>query len=254
MGETGGDVREILNAEGVDTGESSPALPEALTPQGAPPGQDKAKLIFGKFKDIKEAEKGYKSAEQKLTETSQRQKKLDAILNNPELKKWAATNPELKKALTEAGYSLAEIEAAEEREKAKKEGNTDWSGDENDVNYRMMLFERKFELREQKAGIEQELKRPMKPEEWEETKEMMKTVNPTMDARLAWKLTKAYENMLKDRESQAVAKARGPSKNGTRPPPNLLPSGMESNVQKRPSKMNAHERDNFLRDIVRETT
>src|SRR5688572_8929950 len=124
--DTGGtdDVRELLDESDVDTGAQPPALPESLAPSSqssTQPGQ--TKLIAGKFKDVPSIEKAYKEAEQKITSTSERQKKLDAILNNPELKKWAATNPEMKKALTEAGYSLAEIEQAQDRQEQEKQGN-----------------------------------------------------------------------------------------------------------------------------------
>lgn len=251
--DTGGnaDVREILSSEGVDTGAESPTLPEGLTPQARTTTQDgQGKLIFGKFKDMAAAEKAYKESQQKITATSERQKKLDALLNNPNFKKQAATDPTMRQALTELGYSVAEIEAAEEKQAAERSGNTDWDGNEQNVEYRMMLFERKYELREQKAGIEAEIKRSLKDEEWAEVKETMKTVNPNMDARLAWKLTKAYENLLKDREAKAIAAARGPARGGTRPPPALLPTGEKSDLSKRPSKMTAQEKGDYIRGIV----
>lgn len=253
--DTGGtsNVRELLNSEGVDTGLEPSTLPEGLAPSQRAPTQDgtQPKLIAGKFKDVPAAEKGYKEAEGKITKLSERQKKLDAILNNPELKKWAATNPEMKKALLEAGYSLAEIEEAQERETEEGKGNTEWNGDTNNVEYRMMLFERKYELREQKAGIESELKRAMKPEEWEETKKVMQTVNPNMDARLAWRMTESFLSLMKDREKKAVEAARGPRRQGDRPPPALLPTGEKSDLQKRPSKMSAQEKSDFIRGIAR---
>lgn len=248
------DVREILGSEGVDTGLQPPALPEGLTPQGqtttqtAQPG---AKLIFGKFKDMTAAEKAYKESQQKITATSERQKKLDAYFNNPETRKRAATDPLLKQALTEAGYSVAEIEQAEEQKQQDQQGNTEWNGDTNDVRYEWSVFKRTFELREQKSGIEAEIKRPLKPEEWAEVKETLKTVNPNMDARLAWKLTKSYESMLKEREKKAVDAARGPSRQGIRPPPQLLPTGEKSDLTKRPSKMGAQEKSDFIKGIVR---
>lgn len=253
--DTGGnnEVREILNAEGVDTGSEPSALPESLTPSSTSTtqGRDGAnKLIFGKFKDMTAAEKAYKESQQKITTTSERQKKLDAILNNPELKKWAATNPEIKQALTEAGYSIAEIEQAQADARADKEGNTAWDGDENNPLYRVQLLERKLELREQKSGIEAEIKRPLTPEEWAETKEKMKLINPNMDARYAWRLTDAFQKMIQEREKKAVEAARGPSRNGQRPPPALLPTGEKADTSKRVSKMNAFEKDQYLRGLV----
>lgn len=247
------DVREILGSEGVDTGLQPPALPEGLTPQGQTTTQTQpgAKLIFGKFKDMAAAEKAYKESQQKITATSEQKKKLDAYFNNPETRKRAATDPLLKQALTEAGYSVAEIEQAEEDKQAKAEGNTDWDGNQNSADYRMAVFERKYEIRDQKAGIEAELKRPLKPEEWQQTKDMMKAVNPRMDARLAWKLTDAYTELLKERESKAVAAARGTSRQTNRPPPQLLPTGEKSDLTKRPSKMGAQEKSDFIKGIVR---
>jgi hypothetical protein len=247
-------VRETLNAEGVDTGEQSPALPEGLTPQTQSTTQNQpgAKLIFGKFKDMAAAEKAYKESQQKITATSERQKKLDAILNKPEFKKHAATDPAMKQALTELGYSLAEIEQAEDAKKQDADGNVEWDGNTNSADYRMMLFERKYELREQKAGIEAEIKRPLKPEEWQQVKDMIRTTgNPQFDARLAWKLTPAYETLLKEREKKAVDAARGPQNRGTRPPPQLLPTGEKSDLTKRPSKMTANEKRDFIGGIVR---
>ncbi len=256
-----GSVRDILNdsgvgpeSEGANGAGSPPALPQSLSPGGRAGAPQEGKLIFGKYKSIEEAEKGHKALNATYTQETQKRKALEALLQNKSLKTLAASDPQIKDALTKAGYTLAEEEEKAEEQEAKLQGDV-WNGDENDPRYQVRMIRRELDLRDQKQELEAELKRRLKPEEIAEIKEVMKTVSPTMALGMAWKLTPSFEKAMKERQDKELAKARGPERSGTRPPPFLGPQGQNgANAAKRPSQMSAMEKRNALLETVRKNS
>lgn len=256
------DFRDTLSSELGDTGASgAPApLPPALSPggvHGAPQGGQP--LVFGKYKDMGEAEKGFKSLNGELTKhsqsSSQRDKILKQMLGNQALRTLATSDPQLKDALTQAGYALAEVEEKQEQAQDAATGQKPWDGNTNSAEYRVAVLERKLELRDQRMELERELKRSLKADELSEIKEVMKTVSPNMPMSLAWKLTKAFEAEVKANHDKELAKVRGPQKpQGNRPPPLLLPTGQKNpDVKKRPSQQSAAEKREAMLETARRT-
>jgi len=204
-------------------------------------------LFAGKYKSLEEFEKGHKESERLRTQDSMKRAALEKLLGRDDLKKLAASDPEIKDALTKAGYTLAEQAQAE----AKVQGD-EWDGNEDDPRYQVQQIRHELRLRDQRSEVESTLGRRFAADEWKEIVKTMKDISPHMPVAQAWKLTGAYEKAVKEQHEKEMAKLRGPAKgNPNRPPPALLPNSQKGgDVQKRPGLMSGADKRNMILDIV----
>ena len=153
------DVESLLTTD-AGSDQDTQQLQEGSNQQSTPEGQ--AKLYGGKYKTLQDYDKAHKSQQSAYTQAQQKLKTLDGILKNPELLAAAKANPQLRAALAQAGYSQVEEEAQQEEQRQGA-----WDGNENTVEFLRMEQDLRWQIRDEKASLEFQLKRPLSPPEWE---------------------------------------------------------------------------------------
>lgn len=223
-------------------------LPTNLQPSGQH-GQSQngaQQQIFGKFKTMQDAEKGYKSSVSEMDKAKSRSRQLEGIVSNPRLMKMAQSDPELREALAKAGF--AQVEAAQEEEPNDVPANVDeYLNSPEGIRAEMRAWR---ELDRELSGFQKQLGRDLTVNEHAEVMNHI-ALAPHLTMSQAYKLTSAYEATLKAREDKIRNEAGAKSRvNRPRPPAGLQPGAPQGSGKKSVGQMNSGEREQFIQDLM----
>lgn len=213
-------------------------------PQGQPNQSEAQKqLLAGKFKSPQELEKAYQNLNRMAGQKGSKLSQLEALIQNPRFQQMAAQDPDIAQALAKAGYDLRKQEAQEDNQ------GEEWNGDERDPRFQIALIDAKNELRWNLFQFGQERGKQLSQKEEHAIRQVL-AASPRLSIKQAWKLTDFYEQELKAKEDERMAKyqAKG-GPNRPRPNPTLLP-GQKLDLKKPVTEMNDAERKAYLADVI----
>ncbi len=225
-------------------------LPSNLQPSGQhgqQNSQGQSQPIFGKFKSMQDAEKGYRSSVSEMDKAKSRAKQLEGIVTNPRLMKMAQSDPELREALAKAGYAQFQAEADEEPERVDPQNVEEYLNSPEGIRE---YFQTVRAMDREQAVFEKSIGRALSEREHADVMSHIRLAGHLTYAQ-AFKLTPAYEATIKAREDKIRGEAGLKGRvNRPRPPSGLQPGAPQGNGKKAVGQMNRAELDQFIMDQV----
>ena len=229
------------SAEGQSSADSQ-SLPSALQPSSHGDSQQQ-RLFGGKYQKIEDFEKAHKSLRGEFDKRSTKLNSLESILNNPQFRQIASSDPQMRDALAKAGYNLA---AEEEAQAAEDSGDVEWDGDESHPAFVRQYVDNRFRIMEERSDLQEKIGRKLTSEEWSEIKQIYVDVEG-VNVRQAWMLSDSYQKHLKlaeDKRFESTQKRT--ATNRPRPPSQLMAGQKPLDLKKDPTQMNDQERRAFI--------